>query len=127
MTERALGPFAGKTILVVEDEYAIAELIQGVLERHGAIVLGPAPTISAALPLISRSPDAAILDVNLQGSSILPVAVALDEARVPFLFSTGYGQAGIPTRYAHVSRLRKPFVVAELVAALRTMIDGTPR
>jgi DNA-binding response OmpR family regulator len=122
MTAVGSRPLAGKVVLVVEDEYAVAALVQDTLERQGAMVLGPAATIDAALALVTESPDVAVLDVNVGGSAVFPVAAALESAGVPFLFSTGYGRATIPTRYAHVARLRKPFLMAELVAGLTTAI-----
>jgi DNA-binding response OmpR family regulator len=80
-----------KRILVVEDELLIAMTIEQILLDEGCVVLGPAPSVAAALELIDRTPpDAALLDVNLNGHLSTPVAAALTRRGIPHLLVTGY-------------------------------------
>ena len=79
-------------MLVVEDEALTALALQSLLERAGYVVLGPVGRVEDALDLLrSGPPDAAVLDVNLFGATVDPVAHALEAMGVPFLFCTGYG------------------------------------
>ena len=108
-------------ILVVEDEYAIAADVAWWLEDCGAEVVGPVPTIKDALALVDAhgvTLDRAILDVNLRGEKVFPVADALMRLAVPFVFSTGYEDAMLPRAYAGVPRLTKPLDHTALLAAL---------
>ena len=83
----------GKRILVVEDEALIAVMVEDMLTDMGSNVIGPAATIEAALRLArSEELDAAVLDVNVRGERIDPVAEALMARGVPVLFATGYGE-----------------------------------
>ncbi len=110
----------GRRILVVEDEYVLAQDLRLELEDAGAEVLGPAPSVAEALALLAREapPDAAILDVNLGGELVFPVAEALRERGVPFMFATGYDRSSLPPAYADVPRCEKPFDVGRCLRAL---------
>lgn len=103
-------PLAGRRVLVVEDEFAIADLMAEMLQERGVQVMGPAATVLAACELIARGPalDAALVDVNLRGGTSFPIADALLARRVPFAFMTGYDDDAIPARYACVRRYQKP-------------------
>ena len=111
---------AGRRVLVVEDEYFIADDIARALRNLGAEVIGPVPRREEALAAFSGDEriDAAVLDINLRGDVIYPVADALRERGVPFVFATGYDHASIPEPYRSVSRWEKPFDPHELVAVL---------
>lgn len=111
---------AGRRILVVEDEFFLATDIVGNLEAISAEVIGPASDIDHALDLIdeTKNLDAAVLDLNLQGEMAFPVADALIERGVPFVFCTGYDAFVIPKRYAAVPRCEKPVNPAWLSTAL---------
>lgn len=100
----------GKTILVVEDDFFIATDLCRSLETEGVHVLGPVGRIDDALGLIARSDriDAAMVDLNLHGVMAFPVADALTERRVPFMFVTGYDGAAIPERFKQVPHYQKP-------------------
>jgi len=110
----------GRRVLLVEDEFLIASDLIRLLHQQGAEVLGPAATVRCALDLLLASPDAdgAILDVNLRGEMAFPVADALRDRGVPFVFATGYAQDMIPERYAGVPCCEKPFDGPEIIRAL---------
>lgn len=87
MSEQNLRP----RVLVVEDEWLIADYLQEVLQDAGYLVCGPAARVSQALQLIEEEhPDAALLDVHLRIETSVPIARALSEKSVPFAFMTGY-------------------------------------
>lgn len=118
------GRFAGRRVLVVEDEVLVAMLVEDILADHGAEAVGPATRIGAALALAQSEPlDAAILDVNLAGEVTAPVAAALAARGVPFLFATGYGRAGLPPGHEDAAVLAKPFAERDLVAALAALLS----
>ncbi len=113
----------GQKILIVEDEMMIAVMLEDMLYDLGYGVVGTAAKPSQALDIIqSASPDAAILDVNLDGQSSYEIAVALDERGVPFLFSTGYGAHGVAERFRGRPVLQKPFRQEELEKVLGAML-----
>ena len=107
-------PLAECRILVVEDEYMLAEDMREGLEGAGALVLGPTPDLQGALALLAREPrvDGATLDLNLRGEPSYPVADELLRRGIPFLFTTGYDPEAIPSRYQHITRCQKPIRVA---------------
>lgn len=112
-------------ILVVEDEYLVAQDLVEDLRSLGAEVLGPVPSVKKAMAALDESPrlDGAILDVNLQGDMIFPVADRLAARDVPFVFTTGYGEGVIPERYAAVPRCEKPVTRPRLKRALADSFD----
>lgn len=115
----------GLTILVAEDEYLMASDIERELAGSGAQVLGPVSSLEQALILIEEHGhvDAALLDVNLQGESVFPVADILKERGVPFLFLTGYDRSAIPTRFGDVFRAEKPIGLRDIRDYLASVID----
>jgi CheY-like chemotaxis protein len=109
------GDLNGLRILVVEDEAAISLLLEDMLLDFGCEVVGPAARLSAALDAVSREQvDLAILDVNVAGEPIYPVAEALAKREIPFVFSTGYGSAGIRDTFRDRPVLQKPFAQHDL-------------
>lgn len=109
-----------RRILVVEDDYLIANEVAGHLTVHGVDVVGPVGEIDAALEAIMRTErlDGAVVDINLHGVSGFAVADALADRGVPFVFATGYDRAAIPSRFAAIGRLQKPVVLGDLSRAL---------
>ncbi|AEV63127.1 response regulator [Pseudomonas ogarae] len=108
-------PFVGVRVLVVEDEGAIALLIEEMLEEFGCEVVASVARLAAACEVAgSAQVDLAILDVNLAGERVFPVAEILQGRKIPFLFSTGYGASGLPAEYAGCPVLHKPFSQSEL-------------
>ena len=114
--------FAGRTVLVVEDEYLTVDLLVEILQDRGITVIGPASSVEKALALIAETPriDAALVDVNLRGTMSYPIADALQARGVKFAFTTGYDDGTVPQRYAAVACFQKPVdpvgVVARLLA-----------
>ena len=110
---------AGRRVLVVEDEYFLADDMAQALRKLGAEIVGPVPTLDKALALLAAEPiDAAVLDINLKGQTVYPVADALIERGVPFVFATGYSQAEVPPTYRDVPRWEKPFNPQDLAKVL---------
>ena len=116
-----------RRILVVEDEYMIAADMQQDLEEVGAIVLGPAPSVEAALQVLSGEAvvDGAVLDINLNGEKVFPVADTLTARGIPFLFATGYDASNIPPAYVHIIRCEKPVDTATIARALSSDTGAT--
>jgi DNA-binding response OmpR family regulator len=118
---------AGPAVLVVEDEILIAMDLEETLRRLGCRVIGPAPTVGAALDLITReSPDAAIIDFNLGGERAEPVADLLCARGIPFLVSSAQDPAtlGASACLREAMRLSKPVSEARLLAALRALMPA---
>lgn len=118
-------PLQGRKILVVEDEYLIALQVATTLGDAGAEVVGPIGTLRGALGVVAadESLDGAVLDVNLRGELVYPVADALAARGVPFVFATGYDQTVIPERFADATICDKPPILADLLAGLRFTRD----
>ena len=119
-TARGAAPLAGRRVLLVEDEFFLAQELARAFAAQGAAVIGPAATTDDALDLIEQEGriDGAVLDLNLQGEMAYTVADALLARGVPFVFATGYDAASIPARYAGVSRCEKPVSPAAITRAL---------
>lgn len=118
----------GSRILVVEDEYFLADEMRSILTRLGAIVLGPVPTVNEALALIESDPaiDYALLDLNLGGQFAFRVADMLRLHEIPFAFVTGYGRGALPEHHAAVVQLEKPVRAKHLIQLLLDHVDEAP-
>jgi CheY-like chemotaxis protein len=131
MHDTPRGDMNGLRVLVVEDEAAISLLLEDMLLDLGCDVVGPAARLGTALELAQgEALDVAILDVNIAGEPIYPVAAALVERKVPFIFSTGYGSAGIKDLYRDRPVMQKPFAQRDLrqnlLQALRENVQARP-
>lgn len=107
-------------ILVVEDEGLVALLLQEALIDFGYEVAGPVPNTWKALKLLAdEAIDAAVLDVNLGGERVDPVAEALAAASIPFIFATGYSdRAALPAAFRDRATLHKPYGMEQVHRAL---------
>lgn len=116
----------GRRVLVIEDEMLVAMEIENLLERQGCVVLGPAPRVSRALSLLDQErPDAALLDLNLNGEPATPVAAALSAAGVPFVLVTGYGEMqSREPELQDAPRLDKPVHHQKLLRVLAQVLDS---
>jgi DNA-binding response OmpR family regulator len=112
-------------ILLVEDEYLLALDLQSELEDIGVVVLGPEPSVAGALRRVADEPriDAAVLDVNLGGEFVFPVADALRARGVPFIFCSGYHDSVTRDRYPDVVNCAKPVDRRRLLNSLRDLVD----
>lgn len=119
-------PLNGRKILVVEDEYLIADDLSALLVEAHAEVIGPVASLPAAIRLVSNVEriDAAVLDVNLRGVDVFPLVDELRGRGVAIMFLTGYGVNNIPDDYAGIARCEKPMGTANVVETLREMIDS---
>jgi DNA-binding response OmpR family regulator len=120
---------AGLRLLVVEDEALVAMTIEDTLEEFGCEVVGPAGTLRTALRLAERESsrlDGALLDVNLGGEKVYPVADLLMRNDVPFIFLSGYGLEGLDPAYAPATVIKKPFRPEELARALEARLHRHP-
>jgi CheY-like chemotaxis protein len=110
----------GLRVFLVEDETMVAMLIEDMLDALGCEVVGVAVSVDQGLAGVETlaEVDVAVLDVNLGGQMVFPVAEALLARRVPFVFSTGYGTDGVADRYPFAQVLAKPYGVRALAAAL---------
>lgn len=124
MSPNVSAPLAGRQVLVVEDEFFVADDLDRALSALGAAVVGPIPTVEEALGLMADgvAVDVAVLDINLRGRNGFAVADELLRLAIPFVFATGYDGTHLPPRFRHVPQWRKPFS-AEALAAGLTMID----
>ncbi|MBB2752897.1 UNVERIFIED_ORG: DNA-binding NtrC family response regulator [Rhizobium aethiopicum] len=118
------GILRGCHVLVVEDEFMLAEDLSQELAEAGAVVIGPAQTVERAIELLATPDvvDAAVLDVNLQGRQVFSVADALLERHVPFIFTTGYDASVLPARFSSMGCCSKPVDMGRLMEALQTAI-----
>lgn len=116
----------GLSILVVEDEAIVSMLVESMLEDLGCDDVWYASNVTEALDLLGqRTPDAAILDVNLAGEQAYPIARKLAAAQVPFVFATGYGASGLRGEWTDRPVIQKPFQRDALAAALASVLqDG---
>ncbi len=113
-----MSDFEGKRILIVEDESIIADMLQAMLEDLGVLVVGPAGTIAEAMAMAKTAAiDAAILDVNLRGEKIDPVAESLRQRQIPLVFATGYGGGAADTACG-APIITKPYTIERLASAL---------
>jgi DNA-binding response OmpR family regulator len=119
-------PLAGVKVLVVEDNYLIAKLVKEVLVFAGCSVSGPIPRLAEARDVASREAHhVAVLDINLNGERVYPVADILSRRRVPYVFVTGYGDTTLPPEYVERPRIRKPFKREELIGTISNLVQRT--
>lgn len=110
----------GRRILLVEDDYMMAQDLANELQGAGVDVLGPVPDIRGALALLDAgpAPDGAILDINLGGEMVYSLADTLQERDIRFVFATGYEGWSIPERYRNLPRLEKPLGLRQIAEVL---------
>jgi DNA-binding response OmpR family regulator len=110
----------GHRVLIVEDNFVMALDLSLMVEDLGGAVIGPAGRLDEGMALAQANKlDAAILDVNLDGSNTFPLADGLVAADVPVIFATGYDVKMLPKRFAQTPKLSKPFNIRSVEKALR--------
>jgi DNA-binding response OmpR family regulator len=112
----------GLRVLVVEDEMLVSMLVEDMLTEFGCAIVGPAPDLDQAMSLANDAElDAAILDVNVGGRQIFPVADQLKARGIPFAFASGYGEAGLVEAHRGAPVLQKPFRQGDLERVLKEL------
>ena len=122
---RPTKPLEGLRILVVEDNFLAAEVVRDALERSGCTVVGPVGRVADGLHLAEQEKlDGAVLDINLNGDRCFPIAHALANRGVPFVFLTGYDSSTvIPAELRATPRLAKPVLEQQLIGVLGDLIE----
>jgi hypothetical protein len=115
----------GRRILVVEDEFLLALEVEAALASFGCFVAGPFAKLGKAM-VAARAMrlDGAVLDINLNGEMVYPLAEFLELAGVPFVFLTGYVPTDLPERFRRFRRLQKPLHAEKLRHIIRDMLHG---
>ena len=118
---------AGCRVLVVEDEMVIALLVEETLQELGCIVVGPVAKLDDALRLATDEVlDVAILDVNIRGGHVYPVAEQLQARGVPFVLASGYEDWALHEAFRDRPRLTKPFTSEALVEQVKAALLRSP-
>ncbi len=117
VAEPPAGSVEGLRILIVEDAVLLAVELEAGLTEAGAHVIGVAVELDEAMAFLKQDFDAAVLDVNLNGKLVVPLAEALAARGIPFVFATGYGEAGAPEGF-DAPVVRKPYNIHQIVNAL---------
>ena len=117
---------SGGSIFLVEDEVMIRMMVADMLEELGYSIAAEAGEVSEALRLAqSVDFDLAILDVNVNGKVISPVADLIKARNLPFIFATGYGSSGLPEEYRDRPALQKPFQIETLARVIDNTLKST--
>ena len=118
--QQKLCPPTATRILVVEDWWVVAEELRARLERLKCVVVGPVPSLQKGVLLAENEElDGAILDVDLNGHRVYPIADVLLRRGIPFIFATGFDSPHVSSHYKDIPQLRKPYSFEELEAAVR--------
>ena len=116
----------GLRVLVVEDEFFVRILLEDDLRAAGCIVVGPCSDLGCAMrALAGEAFDVAVLDVNLNGEMVYPLADELSRRGTPFLFLSGYGCRDFPERFRDAMRLAKPHEPAALIRDIRLLAEAS--
>jgi DNA-binding response OmpR family regulator len=119
----ALSSLKGSRVLILEDEYYLADDLAQALRTSGAEPVGPVSSVSEAEELFSREkPDAAILDLNLRGAMATEFVERLAKTSMPCLIVSGYGAEAVPQSINHVPRIEKPTSPAAVLEALAAQL-----
>jgi len=111
--------FSGTRVLIVEDEFLLAEETRRKLEALGSTVIGPTPDVDKALEYLDTTQvDAAILDIYVAGEFVFPVAERLQDMGIPFVFASAYDAKVIPPRFEGFVLCEKPFELEKIAQAL---------
>ena len=121
----AADKLSGQRVLIVEDEYFLAQDLAEYLNHLGVEVVGPVGTVTDALELLHYADiQGAVLDIDLRGERVYPVADVLEQKQVPFVFASGYGGELEANAYTDIPRCIKPLDFAELANTLLDQMNG---
>jgi CheY-like chemotaxis protein len=120
------GPLSGRRVLVIEDEYFLADDIARALRELGARIVGPVGELEEAMSLVDGdvSIDGAVVDINLRSDMVFPLARTLRARKVPFVFTTGYDRKSIEPEFGDVRLWEKPLDIPAMARELAGMIRG---
>ena len=115
-----------RRILIVEDDYFIASEVARAFQVYGAHVVGPVPTLATAFDVVEngQSIEFAVLDINLRGEMVYPLAEILESRGVPFIFASGYDASAVPDRFRHVPLLTKPADFMDIASELSRFVNS---
>jgi len=121
------GPLTGRRVLVIEDEYFLADDIARALTALGARVVGPYGDLAEATGVVDRdiAIDAAIMDINLRNDMVFPLARLLRSRKVPLVFTTGYDRNSIEPEFHDVQLWGKPLDLNAMTRELTSMLGGS--
>jgi CheY-like chemotaxis protein len=115
--------FEGVRVLIIEDDSLVAMSVGDMLGDLGCSVVANAGSLTQAFEKVEAGGfDFALLDVNLRGKEVFPVADILSEQGIPFAFASGYGRAGLPAEFSTSPIVSKPFQIGELSAVLSSAL-----
>ena len=118
--------FTGLKVLVVEDEGSIALLIESMLEDLGCEIVASVGQLTEAREAAAMADlNLAVLDVNLDGQLVFPIVDILHHRQIPFIFSTGYGEQGLPASLKGHLVLSKPFTLDNLRRTISAALDAS--
>ena len=118
---------SGRSVFLVEDEVMIRMMVADMLEELGYKVAAEAGDINEVMRLAQSTEfDLAILDVNVNGKVISPVADVIMAKGCPFIFATGYGSSGLPEEYRDRPSLQKPFQLETLAQVITSTLKSAP-
>jgi CheY-like chemotaxis protein len=119
MTTDTSGARAGLRVFVAEDDFHVLQLLEDMLSELGCTVVDSVSNVGAALQRAAvTAAQVAVLDVNLRGQAIFPVAQALRQRGIPVVFSTGYGAEGVGPEWKSCPVVQKPYALERLGAVL---------
>ena len=111
-------------VLVVEDNYLIAEDVAEVLREVGIYVVGPVGKFQEACHIVQDTPlDCAVLDINIVGGTAFPLIDVLIQSNVPVLLMTGYDQEELPVKYRSLPLIQKPLLQGDVVGAFKKLFE----
>jgi DNA-binding response OmpR family regulator len=121
------GPLTGRRVLVIEDEYFLADDIMRALTALGASVLGPYGDLDEATAVVDRDVaiDAAIMDINLRNEMVFPLARVLRSRKVPLVFTTGYDKSSIAPEFQDVRLWGKPLDLKAMARELTSLLRNS--
>lgn len=122
--DRPQQELAGLRVLIAEDEFLLAVQLEDELQAAGCTTLGPYASVALATQACREARfDLAMLDVNLHGEMIFPVADELYARAIPFVLLSGYGASNLPERYRSVPRVAKPYDSMTLLREIRRALE----
>ena len=114
---------AGRRVLLVEDEMLVSLLLEDLLAEHRCVVIGPFDTVPSALEAArTETLDLAVLDVNVAGMKVYPVAEMLHSRGIPFVLVSGYGRSAVPDQHPDWAVCSKPFRESDLVGTMQAQL-----